>query len=310
MKRRNKFRKYYLHSMAEDGGDPPGGGGDGSGDPPGDGGDPPPGDGDGDGGSGTAVWPEDWQTRFSKGDDKLQERAGRYSSPEAVFDALVASQNKLRSGEYVAKLPEKPTDEQLVEWRESNGIPKNAEGYTFEGMDIDEADRGVLGELTKRFLDSNMSSEQARSVVSWVYQNADNEQKILAEDDEREERESTDSLNAEWGGHFRLNQNKISNMITMLPEAIRDDFMQARLPNGTKLMNSVDVMRGLAQLAKTLDPSSRVTPVDGDPMIGVESEIDEIEKFMRTNRAEYNRDEKKQSRLRELYEARDYRKAG
>ena len=278
----------------------------GAGDPPADNG-----DGDGDGGSPPeSAWPTDWQTRLSKGDEKLQERAGRYSSPEAVFDALVSAQNKLRSGEYIQKLPDGATDEQMAEWRESVGVPKSAEGYTFEGLEIDDSDRDTLGELTKKFHEANINADQARAVVSWIYANNEKEDKMLQEDDEREEREAVDKLNVEWGPKFRVNQNKISNMLTMFPESVREDFMQARLPNGTRLMNNVDMMRGLAQLALTLDPSSTITPVDGDPMQGITDEIAEIEKFMREKRTEYNKDESKQARLRELYGIRDkYAKA-
>ena len=55
-----------------------------------------------------------------------------------------------------------------------------------------------------------------------------------------------------------------------------------------------------------------LTPVDGDPLKGVVGEIQEIEKFMREKRSQYNKDEEKQARLRELYEIRGRidRKAG
>ena len=54
------------------------------------------------------------------------------------------------------------------------------------------------------------------------------------------------------------------------------------------------------------NPAGVVVPGShADPSKGVDDEISTIEKTMRTNRSEYNRDEKMQARYRELLGARE-----
>ena len=305
----SKFLKYYMVSMAEegDGGD---NGGDNNGD--GDGGDPPADTGDDSGGSGDAgYWPDDWQTRLAKDDDKRAAAAGRYSSPEAVFDALVAAQQRISAGEIKAVLPENPTDEELSAWRKDNGIPEKPDEYKFS-REVPEEDKPFFEDLATRAHGANYTPDQLNAVTDWYYESQEKQIEERETLDASQRQETLDALNLEWGGNFRRNVNMVENLLSKLPESVREDFKGARLPDGTGVFNNAEVMRAFANLALELNPAGTVTPIDGDPMKGVTSEIDELETFMRENRAAYNKDEKKQDRLRELYGIRENltRKAG
>ena len=308
MKFRNKFLKYKLNSVADDG-DSGGGGGDIDNDGDGDSG-TPAGDGDGAGSGIDSAWPEDWQAKVSKGDKDLATRAGRYTSPEAVFDALIASQNKLRSGNMVEKLPEKPTDAELKDWRQANDIPNKSDGYKFD--DIPDDDKDMVQEFSKSALEQNMTSEQAKSVIAWHYQAQNKAIEDRVELDQQVKQETLDALNVEWGNGFRRNINLIENMLTQIPEDVREDFKGARLPDGTPVFSHPEVMRAFAGMALQLNPAGTLTSVEGDPLKGVTEEIKEIEGFMKSNRKAYFADNDKQSRLRELYDIRENlnRKAG
>ena len=82
--------------------------------------------------------------------------------------------------------------------------------------------------------------------------------------------------------------------------------MGGRFSDGTPFMSDPKVLNYLLGLARELNPLGTVLPGQGGDLAqGVDAEIATIEKFMKTNRGEYNKDAKMQARLRELYTARD-----
>jgi len=255
------------------------------------------------------AWPDDWQQRFSKGDEKLQKVASRYASPEAAFEALVAAQQRIRSGELKPALPENATDDELAAWREDHGIPAKPEDYdlTFDsGLVIGEEDKPIVDEFLSIAHEHNMTPEQVKSVIEWneTQKEAQAEERIAM--DEQQRVEALDKLNVEYGGNFRRNINMIEGVLSMLPEGVREEFQSARLPDGTALFNNPDVIRGFVQLANELNPAGIVAPAGGgDPMKGLSEEIANIENTMKTNRTAYNKDEAMQARYRELLVARE-----
>jgi len=255
------------------------------------------------------AWPDDWQQRFSKGDEKLQKVASRYASPEAAFEALVAAQQRIRSGELKPALPENATDDELAAWREDHGIPAKPEDYdlTFDsGLVIGEEDKPIVDEFLSIAHEHNMTPEQVKSVIEWneTQKEAQAEERIAMEEQQRVE--ALDKLNVEYGGNFRRNINMIEGVLSMLPEGVREEFQSARLPDGTALFNNTDVIRGFVQLANELNPAGIVAPAGGgDPMKGLSEEIANIENTMKTNRTAYNKDEAMQARYRELLVARE-----
>jgi len=75
-------------------------------------------------------------------------------------------------------------------------------------------------------------------------------------------------------------------------------------------VNHPDMARWLAMNARTINPVATVVPGAGANIAGaIDDEITSIEKMMRTDRQAYNKDEKMQARLRELYGARERAKA-
>ena len=67
-----------------------------------------------------------------------------------------------------------------------------------------------------------------------------------------------------------------------------------------------DLVKTLVDWARQLNPAGVVLPGAGGNLAkSIDDEITQIETLMKTDRATYNKDEKKQARLRELYAARD-----
>lgn len=263
----------------------------------------------GDGDKSAGYWPDDWQSQLSKGDEKRSNIAKRYTSPEAVFDALVSAQNKIRSGEYKAALPKDANEEELASWRKSNGIPEKASDYdlTFDsGLVIGEEDEEAISSFVEIAHSMNMTPDQVKAAIEWNAMNQENVINARLDADETQRAETLDELNIEWGGNFRRNVNMINSLFSQIPEEIREDLLSARLPDGSAMFNNVDILRGFAAIAAELNPAGIVVPPGGgDPLKGVNEEIESIEKTMRENRPAYNRDEKMQARYRELLAARE-----
>lgn len=304
MKFRNRFLKYVIHAneaaAVDDGGAAAGDTGDGATDDDlgGAGGEPAQG-----------YWPDDWASKMTNGDEKLSKIAGRYASPEAMFNALVAAQNRIRSGELKPALPDNPSDEEMAQWREDNGIPKSANDYdlTFDsGLVLNDEDKETYQGFLDAAHNANFTNEQVKAAIEWDNIRQEEEINARHELDADQRTAALDELNVEWGGNFRRNVNMVQGLLNMLPEDVRDEFRAARLPDGTALFNNANILRGFAAIAGELNPAGVVVPAEGgDPMKGVNDEIAEIESFMNKDRKAYNKDEKMQARYRELLGARE-----
>lgn len=254
-------------------------------------------------------WPENWQTLASKGDAKKLAALGRYASPEAMADALIAAQNRIRSGELKTALPKDAKPEELKAWRAENGIPETADKYDLKfdsGLVIGKEDRPVIDGFLATAHENNVHPDQAKGVIEWYYgeQERQTAERHALDDDQK--RTATDALNAEYGSEFRGNINAMEGLLSTFPESVRNAMRGARLPDGTGLFNSVDVIRGFVQLAKEINPAATLVPGGGgDAQKGIGDRIAQIEKVMTDNRKAYDKDEKMQAELRQLYASRE-----
>ena len=74
---------------------------------------------------------------------------------------------------------------------------------------------------------------------------------------------------------------------------------------GRAIMNIPEVLQGLAEVARKLNPVAQLAPSTGrTPSETLDDEIAGIEKVMREDRKAYNKDEKMQARYRELLQIR------
>jgi len=255
-------------------------------------------------------WPNDWRAKLSP-DGKHAKTLERFASPNAVLDSYLALRQKLDSGEFksAAPFPAAGTPEEQVAWRQANGIPESAEGYALQftdGLVIGEADKPFVEGFLARAHQTNATPSQVNDILHWYYSEQENAQAQQEQRDAEYLSQAEDTLRAEWGGEYRTNINIIKGLVDTLPESIRDQFLGARMADGSALLNNPDMARWLAHTARTVNPVASVVPGAGANVSGaIDSEIDSIEKVMREDRAAYNRDEKMQQRLRDLYAARE-----
>lgn len=253
---------------------------------------------------GKGYWPEDWQARVSKSDEKRAKALGKFQSPEALADSYFALERRLSSGEYRPALPKDPTLEDLSAWRKDNGIPEAPDKYDLKGVDIPAVDKDIVAGFLKAAHGANMTPAQAKVAVESYYAEQERQSQARADKDEVQRQATLDALNTEWGAGYRRNINLIKGTIlSKLPEDVRDLFTNARLPDGTAVFNSPSFVKGLAALALEINPAGIVVPGgQGDIAKAALDEYRELQTFMREKRTAYNKSPEKQARMLELIE--------
>jgi hypothetical protein len=251
-------------------------------------------------------WPADWRQTVSKADAKVLARLERYASPEAAMQALIAAQNRISAGELMPALGKDASAEEIAAWREAHGIPPSPDKYDL-GKDTDGMDKDALKQMLEVAHKTNQTPEQVKASIAAVKAMAIQSAESRHEADLAVQKESEDVLRTEWGTEFRRNINLIHGMLdgTTTPE-LKDKLLGGRLSDGTPIGSSPEALKFLVGLALIHNPTGVVVPgSEANPMKGVESEIEKIEKTMRENRNAYNKNEPMQARYRELLEARE-----
>lgn len=255
-------------------------------------------------------WNETWRQDYAGKDEKLLKRLERYASPKAALDALIAAQNKISSGEVKRSLPDKPTAEELTEYRKDNGIPDKPEGYLENlpnGLVIGDDDKPLFESFVKGLHDLNSDPKIAAYAVKWYNDFRETEITKQAERDEVNKSSTEDALRAEWGNDYRTNVNSIHGLLDAAQPEVAEAVLNARMADGTALLNNPQVMRWLTSMAREINPVHSIVPGSGGgtgAMGSIGDEIGKIETYMKNERAKYNKDTKAQERLRELYDAR------
>jgi len=279
----------------------------------------------GDGGEGEAdkgTWPEDWQTRLAKGDEKRLKKLGRYASPEAVFDALESMQTKLSKGEIKVVTPLKAdaSPEELKAWRADNGIPETPEGYDTtikEGHVWGEADKPLVDSFAKAAHEANLPPAAVKTALGWYEKLQQQQAEQRAGLDAQFKKDNIDELREEYGPEYRKEVRIIDEFFEGLPDGLGEVLLNARDGNGRPLGANAKLLRWANQMQREANPAGVVMPGAGVNSIqALQGELDKIEAAMKDKTSEYWRgpkttnkagetDTKMALRYRELLEAKE-----
>jgi hypothetical protein len=252
-------------------------------------------------------WPETWRENITT-DEKELAQLGRYKSPADVWTKARALEQRITSGELkeVVPYPDKGTDEEKATWRQINGLPDAPDKYEI-GREIDEGDKEVIDDFLKYAYDKNVSPNDVQATVEWFYMKRDQDLEAMAEEDKAVGKESEDALRAAWGPEYRSYMNRIDGLIDTVPGEAKQDFLEARLPDGTMLKHSPDAMTFLLDMALAINPATVVVPGAGDNLSGaIQDGLDELKGLMANKQSEYwkgPKADKLQERYRELTKA-------
>lgn len=248
-----------------------------------------------------AYWPSDWQSKLAGEDAAELKQIGRYASPEDIWKKARSLEKRMSSGEFKTVLPKDAKPEEITAWRKDNGLPETPDKYDLNGLKIDKDQKPVVDAFLKVAHGANMSPDQVRAAVEWRNGEIERVQQERTAKDEEQRVSTLDTLNQEWGGTFRRNVNLVNGVLDRFPADVKEALKSARLPDGTAIFNDPNVLRGFVAMALESNPAGVIVPAGGgDPVKGALAEYQEIQKFMGEHRKDYDKDNAKQARMREL----------
>lgn len=261
-------------------------------------------------GPAAAAWPENWRNLYAGEDGKKLARLERFTDPVKAFDALIEAQNKIRSGEFAKPLPANANEQERTEWRQANGIPEKPEGYFDklpDGLVIGKDDQPLFSEFAKVMHDQNVPPAAVQQVVKWYYDLQDKQMSTVEQADKQHSREAVDKLRDQWGNDYRANMGQVSSLLDGLGGDMKNQFMDATLPDGRRLFNSPEFVTWVAGLAREINPAGVLIPASGNDQIkSIEAELATLKGKMGNKASDYWKGptaEKQQERYRQLIEA-------
>jgi hypothetical protein len=247
-------------------------------------------------------WPADWREKAAAGDAKKLARLGRYASPTALADALIAAQNRISSGDLKVSLGKDAKPEEIAAYREAHGIPEAPDKYDLGGFEVQELDKPIVDTFLAAAHGANMTPAQVQASLAAHAEGVEKAKQAQLAKDNDIKTQAEDKLRGEWGPEYRTNINLITNLLDTAPQGVRDKLLHGRLSDGTPIGSSVEALQFLVGLARERNPAGVVVPSGVATSQSVQDEKSKIEEVMRKDRRAYDRDDKMQARYRQLIE--------
>jgi hypothetical protein len=251
---------------------------------------------------------KDWRSALSKGDPDLLKFLGRYQSPDSAIKKFKEINDDIKAGKYKKPLGDDATDEEKAAARREAGIPDEPDGYLAtlpKGLVVGEDDKPFVDEFLKNMHGAEAPPAMVNAALDTYYGIVQRQVEEQAAKDDEADTACVTTLKEEWGADFKRNKNVVNTFLDGLPSGLGDVLRTARGADGVPLGMKPEFITWLTGEALERNPLSTVVPGAGaNQASAIADEIEAIEKTMRTNRTEYNRDEKMQARYRDLIAAR------
>lgn len=254
-----------------------------------------------------ATMPDNWRNLMAGEDEKTLKLLDRYKTPGDAAAALREAQQKIREG-VSDKLPDEPTDDQIAAYRERNGIPEEHTGYELkmaDGLVVGEEDKPLVDAVLQAMHGTNASPESVNAAVNAYYTMQEQAYADRELQDSQDSSATTQSLKDSWGPDYHGNMNAVRSLLNTVPENVREGIQSARMPDGSALFNSPEIMDWMAGISRKSNPAATVMPNSNNPVQAMTDELNQIEGWMKERSPKYWKDEKTQARYRELLDAQD-----
>ncbi len=252
-----------------------------------------------------------WRTPFIPEDDAdgaVAKQMERFNAPVDFGTSFREAQATLSANKQSVPLAENATDEDILHFRQTNELPLEAADYLKDlpdGLILGEDDLPIAEVFMGALHAEYAPAKYGHALIGAYNKFQEESQAAEAEMDATHNTETTDTLRGDWGTDYRANINIVHAFLekTFGKEA-KENLLNGRYGDGRGFMNDANVLKGFAEIARAADPMAPIVTTGTNAVTTMNDEIAEIEKFMRTNRPEYNKDQKMQARLRELYDIR------
>ena len=203
-------------------------------------------------------------------------------------------------------LPENPTDEQLKEYREANGIPLESDGYELnfgDGVVLSDNDQAIVDGMAEAAHGQNVPTATMNELGKAFFAQRAAQAESRTKQDGLDAQSATNLLLEQCGPDYETNTNIFSSFVAQLPESVREQFSNARLSDGTGVMNSPEFINATVDLMRKANPTIAVVPTGDASAASIDEEIKQLEDRMGSD--EWYKDDKAQARYRQLIDARD-----
>lgn len=201
------------------------------------------------------TWPEEWRQSMvgEKYGDKELKQLERIKSPEVLFDRFLEQQKQISKGLEPLALNDKSTDEDISAYREANGIPAEAADYGVsfsDNMEPTEEDTLLLDEFKNAAHADNIPTAAAQKMLDWYEQTNELKQQDMAEHAAQNRIETTQALQAEWGGEYSANINAIETWMNgQLGEEGHKALAHKQFTDGSYLGDNPEFLRMVSGVA-------------------------------------------------------------
>lgn len=250
-----------------------------------------------------------WRDRYNgyaNEDEDFSKLTGRFTDEAAFVRNAVQGNDKLRAGELSNGLPTDPTDEQLAGWREANGVPVDGK-YDLAGVEntreLSDVDREMMEPVMAVAHELNISQDALVKLMDTYMGETDKVVDQMHTQDNLDAQEFIRTAKEAWGADFTINMNRATNQLNMLPEAIRDSFKQARMPDGRGIMNSPEIMQWLVGVDRSLTPLDPMKGGTESTLGDARSIIEKAKARMRDDSTGWHKDKDAQK---EFMQAQEY----
>ena len=251
--------------------------------------------------------PEDWREQIA-GDDTAQlNQLKRMPDFNAFTKNYFESQNKIRTGqiEPLQAPGEDATPEQVTEYRTLMGVPETVDGYEVQladGLVVGERDKPIMTAVYEAAHAANVPTAAVTHLANAMFHAREVEAQSAAAQQEQHKVDAVSVLKDTWKGDYNGNIGVITNVIiNSLPEAVREQFTNAVMPDGRALFNSPEVLVAMADWARKIDPAATLVPNSPNAVKTMDNEIKALEDRMGTS--EWFKDQAAQDRYQELVAA-------
>lgn len=132
--------------------------------------------------------------------------------------------------------------------------------FSAAGRELSEIDLEMMGPVAEVAHKYNLSNEALTELMTTYMGETDKVVAQMHTQDNLDAQEFVRTAKDAWGPDYEINMNRATNQLNMLPESVRDQVKQARMPDGRGVMNSPEFMQWLVGVDR------QVTPLD--PMRG------------------------------------------
>ena len=166
----------------------------------------------------------------------------------------------------------------------------------------DAVDIDMLAPVAEYAYQNNIPQEQLNGLMDTYLQQADQLVETMSQQDNIDAQEATKLLKENWGKDYTVNMNRITNRMNMLPEDIREQVKEARMPDGRGLMNSPEFMTWMVSMDREIMPLDPI-PGGGEADVSTaQSIIGKVQKIWDEGREKEDYWGNKNTGLREEYE--------